>query len=127
MSGTRRCVSPVRRGLRVGEVKALRWREDVDLIAKTITVNQQTCNGETTTPKGRTRRTIPMTATLHEALKRMSSRSAKGSSCATSTARAKTDGQADAAIVRICRRAGLPVRVGTRYVTRSGRTPRCSA
>ena len=27
-------------GLRVGEVKALRWREDVDMIAKTITVNQ---------------------------------------------------------------------------------------
>src|SRR6185503_10294466 len=59
-------------GLRVGEVKALRWREDVDLVAKTITVNQQTCYGETTTPKGRTRRTIPMTSTLYEALKRMS-------------------------------------------------------
>jgi hypothetical protein len=29
-------------GLRIGEVKALRWREDVDMIAKTITVNQQT-------------------------------------------------------------------------------------
>jgi hypothetical protein len=42
-------------GLRVGEVKALRWREDVDLVAKTITVNQQTCYGVTTTPKGRTR------------------------------------------------------------------------
>ena len=32
-------------GLRSGEVKALRWREDVDLIARTITVNQQTCYG----------------------------------------------------------------------------------
>src|SRR5678816_1563141 len=31
--------------LRVGEIKALRWREDVDLIARTITVNQQTCRG----------------------------------------------------------------------------------
>lgn len=41
-------------GLRVGEVKALRWREDVDLIARTLTVRQQTCNGVTTTPKGRT-------------------------------------------------------------------------
>ena len=59
-------------GLRVGEIKALRWREDVDLIAKTITVNQQTCRGETGTPKGRTRRTVPMTTTLHDALKRMS-------------------------------------------------------
>jgi len=25
----------------VGEVKALRWREDVDMVAGTITVNQQ--------------------------------------------------------------------------------------
>jgi integrase len=49
-------------GLRVGAIKALRWREDVDMIARTITVRQQTCNGVTTTPKGRTRRTIPMTA-----------------------------------------------------------------
>ena len=56
-------------GLRSGEVKALRWREDVDLIAKTITVNQQTCYGETTTPKGRTRRTIPMTDALDKALR----------------------------------------------------------
>ena len=58
-------------GLRSGEVKALRWREDVDLIARTITVNQQTCYGITTTPKGRTRtrRTIPMTSALECALK----------------------------------------------------------
>ena len=39
-------------GLRIGEVKALRWREAIDMIAKTITVNQQTRNNETTTPKG---------------------------------------------------------------------------
>ena len=95
-------------GLRVGEVKALRWREDVDLIAKTITVNQQTRNKETTTPKGRTRRTIPLTGTLHSALKRLETiregfvvRNLDGSQ--------KTDGEADAAILRICRRAGLPV------------------
>lgn len=42
------------------------------MIAKTITINFQTRNGETTTPKGRTRRTVPMTAVLHEALNRMS-------------------------------------------------------
>jgi integrase len=95
-------------GLRIGEVKALRWREDVDMIAKTITVNQQTRSKETTTPKGRTRRTIPMTATLHTALKRLETiregfviRNLDGSQ--------KTDGEADAAIRRICRRAGLPV------------------
>jgi integrase len=96
-------------GLRSGEIKALRWREDVDLIAKTITVNQQTCHGETTTPKGRTRRTIPMTSTLEHALRRMESvrtgfvvRNLDGS--------AKRDGETCHAIERICRRAGLPVR-----------------
>jgi integrase len=96
-------------GLRVGEVKALRWREDVDLIARTITVRQQTCNGETTTPKGRTRRTVPMTSTLYDALKRMSTiregfvvRNLDGSQ--------KSDGEANWWIARICRRAGLPVR-----------------
>ena len=51
-----------------------------------ITVNQQTCYGETTTPKGRTRRTIPMTSTLEQALRGLRS-SAKASSCGTSTAR----------------------------------------
>jgi integrase len=95
-------------GLRVGEVKALRWREDVDMVARTITVNQQTRSKQTTTPKGRTRRTIPMTTTLHTALKRLETiregfvvRNLDGSQ--------KTDGEADAAIRRICRRAGLPV------------------
>ena len=97
-------------GLRVGEVKALRWREDVDLIARTITVNQQTSRGQTGTPKGRTRRTVPMTTTLHDSLRRMSVireglvvRNVDGS--------AKTDAQAVRAIERICRRAGLPVRL----------------
>jgi len=94
-------------GLRVGEVKALRWREDVDLIARTLTVNQQTRHGQTTTPKGRTRRTIPMTDALYPALKRLETiregfvvRNLDGSQ--------KTDGQADAAMIRVCRRAGLP-------------------
>jgi integrase len=96
-------------GLRVGEVKELRWREDVDMIARTITVNRQTCDGETTTPKGRTRRVVPMTAALHDALKRMSTiregyvvRNVDGS--------AKRDGDTDHAIARICRKAGLPTR-----------------
>ena len=95
-------------GLRVGEVKALRWREDVDMIAKTITVNFQTRNKQTTTPKGRTRRTIPMTSTLHEALKRMSV-IREGLVVRNLDGSAKSDDQADKAMGRICRRAGLPV------------------
>lgn len=97
-------------GLRVGETKALRWREDVDLIARTITVNQQTCRGHTGTPKGRTRRTVPMTTTLHDALKRMSV-IREGLVVRNLDGSAKTDAQAVRAIERICRRAGLPVRL----------------
>ncbi len=43
------------------------WREHVDLIAKAVMINQQTCYGVTTTPKGRTRRGVPMTSTLENA------------------------------------------------------------
>lgn len=96
-------------GLRVGEIKALRWREDVDLIARTITVNQQTCRNQTGTPKGRTRRTVPMTATLYEALKRMSV-IRDGFVVRNLDGTAKTDKQAVWALARICRLAGLPER-----------------
>ena len=72
-------------------------------------MNQQTCRNQTGTPKGRTRRTVPMTTTLYEALKRMTVvrdglvvRSLDGS--------AKTDSETRRAIERICRRAGLPIR-----------------
>ena len=32
-------------GLRVGEIRALDWKRDVDLVAGTITVNKQTRRG----------------------------------------------------------------------------------
>jgi integrase len=77
-----------------------------------ITVKQQTCNGETTTPKGRTRRTVPMTSTLYDALKRMITiregfvvRNLDGSQ--------KFDGEANHALARMCRRAKLPIATGT--------------
>ncbi|HEX8106235.1 MAG TPA: hypothetical protein VF516_00845 [Kofleriaceae bacterium] len=50
-------------------IRALDWKRDVDLVAGTLTVNRQTGLGQTTTPKGRTRRTVPMTDTLVSALK----------------------------------------------------------
>jgi hypothetical protein len=88
--------------------KPMKYAVDVELISKspkiarTITVNQQTCYGITPPPKGRTRRTIPMTSVL----KRLEVvregfvvRNLDGSQ--------ETDGQANAVILRICRRAGL--------------------
>ncbi len=96
-------------GLRSGEVKALRWREDVDLIGKTITVNQQTCYAITGTPKGGRRRTIPMTSTLEQALRRLEV-VREGFVVRNLDGSAKSDGQANAAILRICRRAGLPMK-----------------
>ncbi len=120
-------------GLRVGEIKALRWREDVDMIARTITVNQQTCRGETGTPKGRTRRTVPMTETLYEALKRMSV-IRDGFVVRNLDGTAKTDKQAVRALARLCAPslacAGSPVcrsGSGIRCVTPTARTARCLA
>jgi integrase len=113
-------------GLRVGEIKALRWREDVDMIARTITVKQQTCRGETGTPKGRTRRMVPMTTTLYEALKRMSV-IREGFVIRNLDGTAKTDTQAVRAIERLCRKAGLPVRLWHTLRHAFGTTPRCSA
>lgn len=95
-------------GLRVGEVKALRWREDVDMVAKTITVNQQTRMGVTGSPKGRTRRTIPMTETLHEALRRLET-VREGLVIRNLPGQAKNDeNQVKNLSYRICRLAGLP-------------------
>lgn len=77
-------------------------------------------------PKGRTRRTVPMTGTLYDTLKRMKTireafvvRNLDGT--------VKTAGDTDHAIARICGAPACRVASGTRYVTRSGPTPRCSA
>ena len=93
-------------GLRVGEIRALDWRRDVDLVAGTITINHQTRRGQMTTPKGRTRRTVPMTDTLIAALKALDVvrtgfvvRSLDGASM--------TDNETKYHCYRICRAAGL--------------------
>jgi integrase len=96
-------------GLRCGEVKALRWNEDVDLVGQTVTVNRQVNLEIVTTPKGRTRRTIPMTATLFEALKRLDV-VRTGLVVTDRDGTPLSDGQANWTIGRICRRAGLPQR-----------------
>ena len=70
-------------------------------------MSQQTCNGATTTPKGRTRRTIPMTTRLWEALKRLDV-VRTGLVVRNLDGTAKTDGEANHAIDRLLRRTGLP-------------------
>lgn len=96
-------------GLRVGEIKALRWREGVDLVAGTVTISQQTRKGVTGTPKGGKRRTVFMTSTLLQALKRLE-HVRTGFVVRNLDGTQKTDGQCWKAVKRICRRAGLPER-----------------
>ncbi len=94
-------------GLRIGEVKALDWKRDVDMRSRTVTVQRQIRKGEETTPKGRTRRTVPMTDTLWQALRDLSElrtgwviRNDDGSQT--------TDDQSKNKIYDLCRWAGLP-------------------
>lgn len=109
-------------GLRIGEIRALRWREDVDMIARTVSVNQQMGNGRidlgggnaavkqfTTTPKGRTRRTIPMTGTLFAALKSLDV-VREGYVVRNTDGTAMSDAKTSHETYRICRKAGLPER-----------------
>jgi integrase len=55
-------------GLRIGEVRGLTW-DDVDLDGRSLTVKQQRRHDEEGTPKGRTRRVVPMTPLLRDALR----------------------------------------------------------
>ena len=96
-------------GLRIGEIRALDWRRDVDLIAATITVNKQTRRGQTTSPKGRTRRTVPMTETLLAALKALDT-VRTGFVARKLDGAAMNDNETKYHCYRLCRAAGLPER-----------------
>ena len=120
-------------GLRIGEIRELRWREDVDLAGGYLTVNRQAGNGFIGTPKGRTRRTVPMTRTLVAALEALpvdrgvsdlkgrpvregyvlnnqdkGQRDKHGTRIEAHTA--LRDAQTSHATYRLCERAGLPSR-----------------
>jgi integrase len=104
-------------GLRAGEIRALRWQEDVDMTARTITVNQQIRQGMLGTPKGRTRRTIPMTEALRQALRGLATIGG-GYVLRNEDGTPKRDGQTKAAIYRVYERAGLAERDGGWHVLR---------
>jgi integrase len=96
-------------GLRLGEVRGLKWQEDVDLVAGTLTVQRQRRHNQEGTPKGRTKRVVPMTPALVAALKRLSNvrigyviRNLDGTP--------KSDQSPRSAIERISKRAGLTIK-----------------
>jgi integrase len=97
-------------GLRLGELLALRW-EHIDSIAGRITVARQVRQGQEGTPKGRTRRSIPMTHALDHALRSLYGyRAQRGRVLRHGSGADVTEGEAKHEVYRICKRAGLPAR-----------------
>jgi integrase len=94
-------------GLRVGEVRALVWERDLDLVSETITVNEQIRKGVAGTPKSGKRRKVPMTSTLIQALKGLPV-VGRGPVVRNHEGQQLRDGQTTHAIYRLCRKAGLP-------------------
>ena len=95
-------------GLRIGEIMALRW-ESVDLIANRLTVCRQVRHGAEGTPKGRKRRTVPMTRPLIRALTALP-HIRRGRVICNPDGMPATEGEAKHVIYRMCRRAQLPER-----------------
>ena len=89
--------------------EGLRWREDVDLVAGTLTVNQQIHDGQEGTPKGRTRRVVPMTPTLARAMQALGE-GRRGYVVCNPDGTPFRVGQVYSSLHRICRRADLPER-----------------
>ena len=96
-------------GLRVGEIRALDWRRDVDMVARTITVNRQTRRGEMTTPKAVRGARSRLTDTLYEALKALDT-TRTGFVIRNLDGSGMTDNETKYHCYRICRAAGLPER-----------------
>ena len=95
-------------GLRLGEVLALRW-ESIDLVARRLTVCRQLRHGTEGTPKGRTRRTVPMTEPLMRALTALP-HIRRGRVVCNPDGMPVTEGETKHVIYRICRAAKLPER-----------------
>src|SRR5258708_39487531 len=80
------------------------------MVGRTITVNQQMRRGVVGTPKGRTRRTVQMTETLFEALRRLPV-VREGLVVRGVLGEAKNEeNQVKNLMYRVCRKAGLPER-----------------
>jgi integrase len=103
-------------GLRVGEIRGLRV-DDIDMRAGTITVARQRRHGVEGTPKGGTRRVVPMTSRLREALRALST-IGTGYVVRGDLGTPKTDAEVAKALGRIYARAGVPERRGEWHLLR---------
>ena len=97
-------------GLRVGELLALTWERDLDLVANTLSVSRAIYQGKEGPTKGGRSRTVPMTSLLRASVLAMPTirrgrvlRSTDGSSVSEGIVKGHR-------IYRICRVAGLPER-----------------
>ena len=95
-------------GLRVGEVMGLRWC-DVDLVGGSLTVAQKIRRGEVGPPKGRRRRSIPLTGALDAALRALGT-ARTGFVIADLNGRPFTETEARELLLRVLRRAQLQKR-----------------
>jgi integrase len=95
-------------GMRLGEVLGLRW-EDLDLVARRITIARQIRKGVEGTPKGGRRRSVPMTAGLGSELGRLQQVRTGRIVCGSEGAPV-AEAALKHVIYRVCRRAGLPGR-----------------
>ena len=92
-------------GLRIGEILGLEWAH-LDLVANTITVQQQIRHGVIGPPKSGVARTVPMTPRLASHLRGVP-RIRNGRVVAVA-GEAVREGETGHAIRRMCRYAGLP-------------------
>jgi integrase len=94
-------------GLRVGEIREVRFGIDADMVGRTITVNRQVRGGVVGKPKSGKRRTVRMTDSLYEALAALPFEHG-GLVVRKGDGLPFCDHELDWTMVRICRRAGLP-------------------
>jgi integrase len=111
-------------GMRVGEIRALEYEEQVDMRARTLTVDRQVrlVRGDDGKyrdvlgpPKGRRRRVVPMSPALYQALR---DRVRRGHVVGGEGGRRKTSEEFKALMKRIVRRAGLEEKISGWHIGR---------
>lgn len=111
-------------GMRVGEIRALEYEEQIDMRARTITIDRQVrlvrgAEGKYADvlgpPKGRRRRVVPMSPALYLALR---DRVRRGHVVGGEGGRRKTKEEFRAMMARVVKRAGLEEKVSGWHIGR---------